>query len=68
MQGDTERRGELFGLENILTLRTDLSTKEQIEDAHLQNLDWALANEASGDSDDVSALGSLLPSSDTGTK
>lgn len=58
MQGDDGRKGELFGIKNILTLHTDLTTKEQIEDAHLGNLEWALANaEVGGDFDAVCCFG-----------
>lgn len=42
-------------MRNILTLRKDLTTKEQIEDAHVDNLEWALANTelGGGDHDEV---------------
>ncbi|KAG8991647.1 hypothetical protein FRB94_000918 [Tulasnella sp. JGI-2019a] len=64
VQGETEKQGELFGIKNILTLHTDLATKQQIEDAHLGNLEWALANtEAVADSDglgEAKQMGTLL--------
>lgn len=44
VQGDKTRQGELFGIKNILTLRKDLSTKEQIEKAYVGDLSWALAH------------------------
>ncbi|KAG8964467.1 hypothetical protein FRC03_001783 [Tulasnella sp. 419] len=60
IQGDSERQGELFGLKNMFALRTDLATKEQIEDAHLQNLEWALANKEVGrDQSDIQDSKSL---------
>ncbi|KAG8882394.1 hypothetical protein FRB97_008298 [Tulasnella sp. 331] len=64
VQGETEKQGELFGIKNILTLHTDLATKQQIEDAHLGNLEWALANtETAGDADgfgEAKQMGKLL--------
>lgn len=55
VQGQKEKQGELFGIKNMLTLRRDLTTKETIEDAHIGNLEWALANtELGADGDDVS--------------
>lgn len=54
MQGQKEKQGELFGIKNMLTLHRDLTTKETIEDAHIGNLEWALANTELGpDGDDV---------------
>ncbi|EDR09438.1 RAD26-like SNF2 family DNA-dependent ATPase [Laccaria bicolor S238N-H82] len=45
IQGDTAKRGELFGIENIFKLHEDkLATKMAIEKANLAELDWALAN------------------------
>lgn len=45
IQGDTAKRGELFGIENIFRLHEDkLATKMAIEKANLAELDWALAN------------------------
>ncbi|KAF9649557.1 hypothetical protein BDM02DRAFT_3229957 [Thelephora ganbajun] len=45
VQNDKERQGELFGLQNIFKLHKDtLATKMAIEEAHLADLDWALAN------------------------
>ncbi|KAG9007115.1 hypothetical protein FRB90_009546 [Tulasnella sp. 427] len=54
VQGQKEKQGELFGIKNMLTLRKDLTTKEAIEDAHIENLDWALANtELATDGDEL---------------
>lgn len=62
VQGNTDKEGELFGLKNILTLRKDLTTKEQIEDAHVDNLEWALANtELGGGGDHDEVLGFTRP-------
>ncbi|KAG6837763.1 hypothetical protein H0H93_001690 [Arthromyces matolae] len=45
VQGDTGKKGELFGIENIFKLHEDkLATKMAIEKANLAELDWALAN------------------------
>ncbi|KAF9784664.1 P-loop containing nucleoside triphosphate hydrolase protein [Thelephora terrestris] len=45
VQNDKDRQGELFGLQNIFKLHKDtLATKMAIEEAHLADLDWALAN------------------------
>ncbi|KAG6890202.1 hypothetical protein C0995_010213 [Termitomyces sp. Mi166 len=45
IQGDTGKKGELFGIENIFKLHEDtLATKMAIEKANLAELDWALAN------------------------
>ncbi|KAF8064179.1 RAD26-like SNF2 family DNA-dependent ATPase [Lyophyllum atratum] len=45
IQGDTAKKGELFGIENIFRLHEDkLATKMAIERANLAELDWALAN------------------------
>ncbi|KAF9463307.1 P-loop containing nucleoside triphosphate hydrolase protein [Collybia nuda] len=45
IQGDTAKKGELFGIENIFKLHEDkLATKMAIEKANLAELDWALAN------------------------
>ncbi|KAG6891443.1 hypothetical protein C0992_006702 [Termitomyces sp. T32_za158] len=49
IQGDTGKKGELFGIENIFKLHEDkLSTKMAIEKANLAELDWALANMGRG--------------------
>ncbi|KAG6868651.1 hypothetical protein C0993_012456 [Termitomyces sp. T159_Od127] len=49
IQGDTGKKGELFGIENIFKLHEDkLSTKMAIEKANLAELDWALANMGGG--------------------
>lgn len=54
VQGQKEKQGELFGIKNMLTLHKDMTTKETIEDAHVGNLDWALANtELAANSDDL---------------
>ncbi|KAG8934609.1 hypothetical protein FRC01_001710 [Tulasnella sp. 417] len=54
VQGQKEKQGELFGIKNMLTLHKDLTTKETIEDAHIGNLEWALANtELGADGDDT---------------
>ncbi|KAG8908777.1 hypothetical protein FRB99_003015 [Tulasnella sp. 403] len=53
VQGNASRQGELFGLKNILTLRKDLITKEQIEDAHVDNLEWALKNTEVAEAEDM---------------
>ncbi|GLB44628.1 putative SNF2 family N-terminal domain containing protein [Lyophyllum shimeji] len=45
VQGDTAKKGELFGIENIFKLHEDkLATKMAIEKANLAELDWALAH------------------------
>ncbi|KAG7087576.1 hypothetical protein E1B28_013530 [Marasmius oreades] len=45
VQGDTKKKGELFGLKNIFKLHENSSsTKVAIEKAQLAQLDWALAN------------------------
>ncbi|TFK69776.1 hypothetical protein BDN72DRAFT_585227 [Pluteus cervinus] len=45
IQGDANKKGELFGIENIFKLHEDkLATKMAIEKANLAELDWALAN------------------------
>ncbi|KAI0789173.1 P-loop containing nucleoside triphosphate hydrolase protein [Abortiporus biennis] len=45
VQGDTDRKGELFGIKNLFKLHEDtLATKMAIEKATLGDLDWALAN------------------------
>ncbi|KAF9264581.1 hypothetical protein L218DRAFT_230270 [Marasmius fiardii PR-910] len=45
VQGDTRKKGELFGLKNIFRLHENsLTTKVAIEKAQLAQLDWALAN------------------------
>ncbi|KAH0579841.1 hypothetical protein H2248_002669 [Termitomyces sp. 'cryptogamus'] len=49
IQGDTAKKGELFGIENIFKLHEDkLATKMAIEKANLAELDWALANMGGG--------------------
>ncbi|KAF6750783.1 P-loop containing nucleoside triphosphate hydrolase protein [Ephemerocybe angulata] len=50
VQGDSSKRGELFGMENIFKLQEkELATKMAIEKANLAELDWAMANlEAKG--------------------
>ncbi|KAG6856842.1 hypothetical protein H0H87_012900 [Tephrocybe sp. NHM501043] len=51
IQGDTAKKGELFGIENIFKLHEDkLATKMAIEKANLAELDWALANMGGGNS------------------
>ncbi|KAG9049900.1 hypothetical protein FS837_008662 [Tulasnella sp. UAMH 9824] len=56
VQGQKEKQGELFGIKNMLTLHKDLTTKETIEDAHVGNLEWALANtELEPDGDDLTS-------------
>lgn len=56
IQGDKQRQGELFGLKNLFSLKEELATKEQIEEAHMSNLEWAMAHTTSSRSeqDDVS--------------
>ncbi|KAJ7160738.1 P-loop containing nucleoside triphosphate hydrolase protein [Mycena filopes] len=45
VQGDKDKQGELFGLQNIFKLHEGgLSTKTAIEKAHLAELDWALGS------------------------
>ncbi|TEB22485.1 hypothetical protein FA13DRAFT_1641399 [Coprinellus micaceus] len=45
VQGDTTKRGELFGLENIFSLQEDkMPTKFIIEEAKVAEIDWAHAN------------------------
>ncbi|EJD04971.1 uncharacterized protein FOMMEDRAFT_154122 [Fomitiporia mediterranea MF3/22] len=45
VQGDTKRRGELFGADNLFRLHENtLATKMAIERAHLAEFDWALAH------------------------
>ncbi|PPQ68987.1 hypothetical protein CVT25_009172 [Psilocybe cyanescens] len=45
VQGDNAKKGELFGLENIFKLQQDkVATQMVIENAHIAELDWALAN------------------------
>ena len=62
IQGDKDRQGELFGLKNIFALNEDLVTKGHIEEAHLSNLEWALANvEATNDSEAVRSKGRVKP-------
>ncbi|KAG6839535.1 hypothetical protein C0991_001785, partial [Blastosporella zonata] len=49
IQGDTAKKGELFGIENIFKLHEDkLATKMAIEKANLAELDWALAHMGGG--------------------
>ncbi|KAJ7072771.1 RAD26-like SNF2 family DNA-dependent ATPase [Mycena amicta] len=45
VQGDKDKQGELFGLDNIFKLHEGgLSTKTAIENAHIAQLDWKLKN------------------------
>ncbi|PFH46505.1 hypothetical protein AMATHDRAFT_69676 [Amanita thiersii Skay4041] len=45
IQGDTAKKGELFGIENLFKLHErKLATKMAIEKASLAELDWALSN------------------------
>ncbi|KAL0952740.1 hypothetical protein HGRIS_006971 [Hohenbuehelia grisea] len=45
VQGDTQKQGELFGIQNIFRLHEGtLATKMAIEKASLAELDWALSN------------------------
>ena len=50
VQGDTTKQGELFGLKNIFKLHKmgTVSTKDLIEDAHLAEFSWTLANTEGG--------------------
>ncbi|KAF5375367.1 hypothetical protein D9615_008005 [Tricholomella constricta] len=49
IQGDTAKKGELFGIENIFKLHEDkLATKMAIEKANLAELDWALSHMGGG--------------------
>lgn len=58
IQGDTDKKGELFGIENIFKLHEDkLATKMAIEKANLAELDWALANMGSSKSRKTQSMG-----------
>ncbi|KAF5361394.1 hypothetical protein D9758_006271 [Tetrapyrgos nigripes] len=50
VQNDPTRKGELFGIQNILKLHEGMATKEAIEKAQTSELTWALSNMTAGSS------------------